>query len=529
MALAVGLILGAGSAQAATYEVLVAPRDTAAQEKAAGMADGSAVFAARKIHSAFAKAQELLAGCGDCTVHVKIAGGSYVGKARTGQWTFPDVQAPGATLRILGGYAEDFSTRDPFASPTILQVSENRSDAVLRFEGKKHALRELVVSGLTIDTSPSNSYGAQGNSLHKGGSSSFPMLALGYLTTERLVISDNVFMNAPNSVAGPLIRAMSPEAEVRVENNVFFNNVYTWVVGSGGGKHIPGRYVIAGNSFVRNWPYNPDRNTSNPGTIEIGNKYSAARVEIRGNLFAYNAGGAVHPQWDDTEGPKIAFLENLFYRNGQLFEPSSTASGAIVGKFNGSATHSVFDMIDVEDDFNWEARGNVSMDPGLTIKVPKLKGVTYEGQARRGAPTRSADAAGSVEASSEETGSEETGSEEEGSALEGDPASAEVDELERMMAELDALSAGDEAKEEASADAETADAEADAEAEAGAETEEPIFDEAEFDFDFEEEYAGEGAVENYAPFLEFTPGRLPFPTRAEAREFGASPERVRQY
>lgn len=505
LALGLSLWVGMGEAHAAmtTYEVLVAPRDSAASETAAALADGSTVFAERKIHSAFGRAQELLAGCGDCTVHVKIAGGSYEGKARTGQWTFPEVQAPGATLRILGGYADDFSSRDPFADPTMLQVNQNRSDAVLRFEGKKHALRELVVSGLTIDTSPSNSYGMEENSLHKGGSSSFPMLAFGYLTTERLVISDNLFMNAPNGVGGPLIRAMSPQAEVRVENNVFLNNVHTWVVGSGGGKHIPGRYAIVGNSFVLNWPSNPDKTTSNPGTVEIGNNSSAAHVEIRGNLFAYNAGGAVHPQWDDTRGPKISFVDNLFYKNGVLFDASSPASGAVVGKFNNSATHGVFDMIDVEDDFSWEARGNVSIDPGLAIVVPQLKAVTYEGQGRRGTPSR-ADGGddGAAEAPADP-------------ALDGDPASAEVDELERMMAELEALSDEGEAG---------ADEEVDVTEEA--EVEEPTLSESAFDF---EEYADEGATGNFAPYLELTPGELPFPTNAEARGYGASPDRVRQY
>ena len=505
---------GAGVADAATtYEVLVAPRDSVAYENSSSMADDSSVFAERKIHAAFAQAQELLVNCGDCTVHVKIASGTYEGKARTGQWTFADVQAPGATLRILGGYSEDFSSRAPFANPTILQVNENRSDAVLRFEGRKHALRELVVSGLTIDTSPSNSYGTKEASLHKEGSSSFPMLAFGYLTTERLVVSDNVFMNAAHGVGGPLIRSMSPQAEVRVENNLFLNNVHTWVVGSGGGKHIPGRYLISGNSFVLNWPYNPDQATSNPGAVEIGNNSSAAKVEFRGNLFAYNSGGAIHPQWDDNRGPKIAFVENLFYKNGVLFDPSSEASGAVVGKFNGSATHGVFDMIDVEDDFSWEAEGNVSMDPGLAIVPPKLKGVAYEGTGRRGVskPVSGAVADARGEAPEEAPDS---------AMPEADPESAEVDELERMMAELDALSGGGEVDTGTDTDAESDQPEEEPS------LEEPIFEEEFFDF---EEQGGEGAIENFAPYMELVPGKLPFPTNAEAQDFGASPERVRQY
>jgi hypothetical protein len=376
------IVLWAHSAIAADATILVGKKGTKAAEHAATLADDKTVFAATKLHAAFAKASELLVSCKTCTVTIKVAAGAHEAKGNTGTWAFPDTVAPDATLRILGGWDARFEKRTPFATPSALVVVKPRSAAVIQFEGKKHALKELVFSGFVIDVSPGNNYDAKTNSLLKGTSSSHAVIAFGYLTTDKLVIADNVFMNAANGVGGPLIRAASAGAEVHVVNNLFLNNVMTWVVGGGGGKNTTKRYVIQGNTFALNFPYNPDATTSNPGTVEIGNKYSAASVELTGNLFAYNAGGAIFPQWDDKDGPKIAIKDNLFWKNGALFEAKTPAHGAVVGKFNRAAKHSVYDADELEEDFSWDVKGNVSFDPKLAIPVLKMKAVGQKAPAK---------------------------------------------------------------------------------------------------------------------------------------------------
>lgn len=492
-------ILSANPALAANLEIYVAPKGSAAYETAQVKAEAENTSAQRKIHKAFMEASAHLQSCGSCSVTIKISHGNYVGKAKVGQWVFPDTVAPNADLKILGGYDDTFETRQPFSEPTILQVNENRANSVIKFEGKKHALKSLVISGLTIDTTPSNRYDSQTNSLRKGSSSSFPQISVGYLTTSKLVIADNVFMSAPNSVGGPLIRAASDTSDIIVENNIFFNNVYTWGVSSGASNKMPRNYVVRGNSFILNWPYNPDQTTSNPGTLEIGNNYAAQHVIIDKNLFAYNYGGAIHPQWDDTRGPKISITDNLFFGNGALFSDGDTDTGVVVGKFAGSATHSIFTAEDLEDDFSWTVSGNVSFDPELEIQVPETKSIQGVGQ-------RSEDKTDDVTEDSEDA--------------QADESVEELGEVSDGLAELESLVDG--------LDMEDADV-------ASEETDEDVsdpMDDIDLDFSFEspsEDDPGSSNIGSYAPKMTYVPGNLPFPNNSEAKAYGASPERVGKY
>ncbi len=186
-------ILLPASLAAEDITILVAPRDTPAYEAAVNMADDTTIFAERRIHRAFTRAAENMATCGECTTTIKLAAGAYTGRGDTGMWTFPEVTSPDATLHILGGWDDDFAARAPFDTPTLLVSNADRSAPVLRFDGRRPAMAALVISGLVFDTSPSNSYDAQSNSLMKNGSSTWGHLTVGYLETAHLVIADNVF------------------------------------------------------------------------------------------------------------------------------------------------------------------------------------------------------------------------------------------------------------------------------------------------------------------------------------------------
>ncbi|KAJ54466.1 hypothetical protein ACMU_17305 [Actibacterium mucosum KCTC 23349] len=440
-------------------DIYVAPRGSAAYDAAKAM-DG--VKVERTIHKALGGAATLLQSCGDCTVTIHIAGGDYDGKAGTGQWFLPEVKAPGARLRILGGYNDDFTARTPFATPTRMITPPERSATVLRFEGKKHALAELVVSGLAFDVSPSNNYERETNSLMFGGSSTWGVLQFGYLETDLLVIADNTFLNAPAGVGGPAIRAASPGAVVQVSNNIFMNNVFTWQVEAGGGKHLP-THKIAGNSFVLNWPRNPDQTTSNPGTLQIGSNYSGAGVEITGNLFAYNVGGAIFPQWDEDRGPPMTITDNLFFGNGALFGAEDPGQGALVGKFNGSATHSIFDHWDLEDEFDWDSADNTDIDPEVAVPVLEI-----------GALKMTLD-----------RGTQESEPKAEPATTTDDDLGLDLDMLDTGLGELS----------------------------------------LDIDFDMDDMADGDG-IRNFAPVIPFDIRALPFPRNPAAEGYGASPDRI---
>jgi hypothetical protein len=385
----VAVLSVSGKALAEDVTILVAPGGSPAEAAATRQADGKKVFSERKLFKAFDLAASKLVGCGTCTVTIKVAAGQEVGKGGVGQWRFPEVIAPGGTLRILGGWDGRFTRRTPLTTPTVLVTSSPRSGPIVEFEGKKHSVRELVFSGFALDAAPGNAYDRETNSLLKGSSSSFPLLAFGYLTTERLVVADNVFMNAANAVGGPLIRPANQNSEVIVRNNLFLNNVFCWQVTGSASKFELARYLFEGNTFILNFPYNPDATTSNPGALEIGNKYSARSVEIRRNLFAYNVGGAIFAQYDDKLGPKLVIVDNLFWQNGALFEKTGgkgDGKGAIVGKFNRSAVHGSYTPAEAEDDFAWTMKGNVVQDPDVAVPVLEMEAVSYGPDRKPAAP-----------------------------------------------------------------------------------------------------------------------------------------------
>lgn len=369
-AAAFALALGATqSTSAEEINILVANQDTPAYAAAKGLANDSTVFAERKLHKALNRAREILRENKEATLNIKVAAGKYVGKGGKGGFGFSEVISPGATFRMLGGYDDSFTKRAPFTNATILSGA-----TAFVMGGKKHALKEFYFSGFMMDGGSGNSYDGKTNSLLKGSSHAQPIFQIGYLTTDRLVIADCVFINSSHKAAAPLIRAMTKKAEVIVRNNFIMNNILAWELDSARFRNIPATYTVEGNSFVLNWPYNPDPTTGNPGALQIAGKYAAAKVVVKDNLFAYNCGGAIYPTFSDTVGPPMEIKHNLFFTNGALFGlTDKPEAGAIVGKFGGFMSReipwNVLDIETVEDDYEWKSEGNVVLDPKAPVSM----------------------------------------------------------------------------------------------------------------------------------------------------------------
>lgn len=495
------MVMSVAQAHAGDVDILVGPKGSAAYEMAKSKADKTTVFAAKSVTSAFKTAGREIRACGNCTVNIKIAAGAYFGKAKTGHWIFPEVNSPDARLRILGGYNDTFSTRTPFETPSRLTTADDRSQPVFQFEGKERVLKELYFSGLTFDVAPGNKYDSRNNSLLKGSSSLYPILAFGYLTTDRLVVADNIFLNGAHTVAQPLIRAMSDEAEILIRNNMIMNTVMAWRVNSPSGKTMIKRYGFENNSFILNWPYNPDPGTSNPGTLEIGNKYSAKLVDITRNLFSYNAGGAIHAQWDDVKGPPVAITENLFWGNGSLFAVEEPDMAAVVGKFNGSARYLPLTANDAED-FEWDVEDNMSFDPKLHVQIKPFLA----------AGSKKAVLAAGAQAEAVATSPTPPPA---GGGATDDPAMAE---LTALLGD-DAMGAGAVAPEQPAADTEMLSQTTEPETD-------PYASDEYADLGFGEE--GNTKIQNYATRL-FIDGPPPFPTNPEAAAYGANPKLVEQF
>jgi len=392
MITAIGLVAPAVRA-AKSIDILVADKKSDAYKNAKAKANDSTVFAERKLHKAFSKAEELIRAKKKCpqprhpklpppkcnlsederslTINIKVAHGEYAGKGGKGGFGLGELIAPDTTLRILGGYDDGFDKRAPFDTPSVI----DKAATAISISGKKHALRELVISGFVLNAAAGNSYDGKTNSLLKGKSAEVACITLGYLTTERLVIADNVFINSSLKAMAPLIRAKDDKAEVIVRNNFILNNVLAWEADSARYHQIPARYVFDHNSFILNWPFNPDPTTGNPAALQLGGKYATKKFVIKGNLFAHNVGGAIYStNVSDKNPPPIEIKGNLFFHNGALFGEPEPGAAAMVVKFGGFKSRDIpWNTIDVEtleDDYEWAAADNVAFDPKITI--PKL-------------------------------------------------------------------------------------------------------------------------------------------------------------
>ena len=357
-----------GPALANTYAILVAPKDSPAYAFAQSKADDATVFAERTLHRALTNAAELLQS-GEHTVKVFVAQGEYDGKAGQGIWVIPAIDNPAASLHIVGGYNDDFSGRQPFSLLSVLVTSEGRSDALITFS-KRTTLKEVVISGLLFDGAPSNKYDARTNSILKGQSRTYPLLAFSLLTTDHLVIADNIFMNGAHGAFDPHVQPLSSGAVVDIQNNVFLNNIKTMKVGAA--KEVAA-INLRHNTFFLNWPYNPDATSSNVSAIELYHSGGAAQVTIDGNLFAYNPGGAMQHDWPENRMPALTISNNLFHSNAALFEDGAAEAGVFAGKFGPNPKYLILDLETVEDDFGYDVEGNVAMDPQIPIAMADLQ------------------------------------------------------------------------------------------------------------------------------------------------------------
>lgn len=365
-----------GAAHAAVYELYVAKRDSDAHKAAEAKADGTTKIWFPKLARAIEKATELVNGT-DNTVKIMVAQGQEGGLFGFGN----GLNGAKATLHIMGGYCPDWSKRDPFGCPSEIISDDGRPDGFFNFGGNKTMFKELVLSGFVLDAAPSNKYDAKTNSLLKGTSRTIPLIQLKQVVVDHLVISDMVFLNGAHRAFEVYHSAMSKETTVDIVNNFFLNNVIPT-------KFFPALYKgnttkqinFKNNSVIMNWPYNPDPTSSNVGALELYHKDCCSELVIENNLFAYNPGGAMQHDWPENRMPKLKINNNLFYLNATLFGDARPEAGVFTGKFGPSPKYKVVAVSpELQDDFKYEMKNNVVMDPKVPVALVDLQAADSSG------------------------------------------------------------------------------------------------------------------------------------------------------
>ena len=383
-ALAVLSLLNCSATRAHDYVIYVAPGGTPAETAAAGKADGDKSFAERSPQKAFDKAGVLLAQPGAHSVRILLAGGTYAGKAGAGMYIVPQIKNAQGKLHILGGFTDDFTARQPFKNLTRLTTNMGRNQGILNI-AKQSQLQELVISGLLLDAAESNDYDKKTNSILKGSSRTVPLLTLGMVIIDHLVIADNIFINGAHGAFDPYINPVSANTIVDITNNFFINTIKTIQIGAGiGYKNFTVKEVnLRRNTFLLNWPYNPDKTSSNVSAVTLYHKHGAQQLNIEDNIFAFNPGGAMQHDWTEDRMPKISLKGNLFFMNAALFGRGEADAGVFAGKFGANAKYLIIGLNTIQDDFSYQVGNNVAFDPKIPITLLPLLAVDSAGVERK--------------------------------------------------------------------------------------------------------------------------------------------------
>lgn len=336
------------------------------------------------MQKALDKAGELLSQPGAHSASILVTGGDYAGKAGAGMFIVPQIKNAQARLRIIGGFKDDFAGRQPFKNPTRLTTNEGRNQGILQLS-KQSQLQELVISGLLLDAAPSNKYDQRTNSILKGSSRTVPLLSLSMLVTDHLVIADNIFINGAHGAFDPYIAPASASTVVDITNNFFINTIKTIQIGAGiDYKNNTVKEVnLRHNTFLLNWPYNPDATSSEVSAVNLYHKSGARQLNIEDNIFAYNPGGAMQHDWKEDRMPGIAIRRNLFFMNAALFGKGEKDAGVFAGKFGTNAKYLVLGLDTIADDFGYKVENNVAFDPKIPITLLKLLAVNSAGVERQ--------------------------------------------------------------------------------------------------------------------------------------------------
>ena len=354
-----------------TFTILVAPSGSAAYAYAQTQDNGSTIFAQSALWRAVRDAAALVNEGGERTVLVLVAEGDYPGQFAAGIQRVPKLENAAGTLKVFGGMNDDFSERDPFSRPSRVPTAMGRDGAIFQIAGNS-VIREVVISGLVLDASPSNNYDVMSGSLQKGSSSSSPVIGWAQMEAERVVIADNVIANG--AMAGFQIGSTPPVAgtgEVVIQNNVFLNNLLalrTQTFGRRAGFPYA-RLLVRNNTFALNFPFNPDPTSSNVSAVEWHNDNSFDELVFENNIFAFNPGGAFQSDWAPDRLPALTIRDNLFYFNGPLFGESGAGAVIVAGKFGTNPQYILLDIDGVRDNLDAEVSGNTFIDPQLRLAL----------------------------------------------------------------------------------------------------------------------------------------------------------------
>jgi hypothetical protein len=288
---------------------------------------------------------------------INIAEGVYLGRDESGSDSVP------VAVKILGGWADDFSSRDPWGAHKTIFTGVNTmgGSTQYRLNVSPTNCAEILIDGIVFDNGPRNNYQGEKDlvisRMASAAKNKNPSPESGAIKLELPkkcagTISNNVVMNT--APTGGAISAWGHQAgTLTIKNNLVINNTGEGIFAYSKWKSDKDQpqFIIENNTILFSWKHDPIASYGgNALKVDAEIKLSASN-----NVFAFSDYGGV----DNIKlAKKITLKDNLFTGN-RLYDYREFNTSVKVSEFEDEA-----DQLEV-------ATGNLTAE----IKVPV--GETY--------------------------------------------------------------------------------------------------------------------------------------------------------
>ena len=283
---------------------------------------------------------------------INIAEGVYLGRDEAGSDSVP------VAVKILGGWADDFSARDPWGAHKTIFAGTNTMGGSTQYRLMVSPLNcaEILIDGIVFDNGPRNNYAGDTELVISrqatAGKNRNPTPESGAIKLElpkkcKGTISNNVVMNT--APTGGAISAWGHQAgTLTIRNNLVINNTGEGIFAYSKWKSDKDQpqFVIENNTVLFSWKHDAIATYGGNG-LKIDQEI---KLTASNNVFAFGDYGGV----DNIKvAKKITLKDNLFTGN-HLYDYREFNTSVKVSEFEDEA-----DQLEA-------STGNVSAE----IKVP---------------------------------------------------------------------------------------------------------------------------------------------------------------
>lgn len=266
---------------------------------------------------------------------INIAEGVYVGRDETGSDSVP------VAVKIVGGWADDFSKRDPWGAHKTIFAGVNAISGSTQYRliVSPQNCAEILIDGIVFDNGPRNHYrGEQELIISRQANAAKNLNATPESGAIKLelpkscagTISNNVVMNtAPTG--GAIAAWANKSGTMTIKNNLVINNTGEGIFALTKWKANTDQplFIIENNTVLFSWKHDPIASYGG-NALKMDQE---VRLTASNNVFAFGDYGGV----DNIKlAKKITLKDNLFTGN-RLYDYREFNTSVKVSEFEDEA------------------------------------------------------------------------------------------------------------------------------------------------------------------------------------------------